>query len=96
MTRREMSPVGEVIRLGMHRIGVTQRELSALTGIDGATLSRFASGDREPKREQVATLAKHLNLSNHQSDLLFVRAGYCTDQMRKEVIDRGDFDDEEL
>lgn len=47
----------------MERLKINQRELSGLTHIPESTLSRYLNGERTPKADAVANIAKALECS---------------------------------
>ena len=52
---------------------ITQRDLSKLTGIDDATLSRILNGQRRCSLERARQIKEALKLSNKQSIEIFLK-----------------------
>lgn len=55
---------GERLLELMQKEGITQKELAALIDTTEATLSRYVSGDREPKAETIANIATALHTTS--------------------------------
>lgn len=56
--------LGLRISEGLKSLGMTQRELAKSVGVDVTTLSRYVSGDREPKPEVLANIATALHTTS--------------------------------
>ena len=52
---------------------ITQRDLSKLTGIDDATLSRILNGQRRCSLDRASKISKALKFSNKQSIEIFLK-----------------------
>jgi len=52
---------------------ITQRDLSKLTGIDDATLSRILNGQRRCSLDRASNISKALKFSNKQSIEIFLK-----------------------
>jgi plasmid maintenance system antidote protein VapI len=52
---------------------ITQRDLSKLTGIDDATLSRILNGRRRCSPDRASKISKALKFSNKQSIEIFLK-----------------------
>lgn len=48
----------------LHKKGITQKELADMIDTTEATLSRYVSGDREPKAETLADIATALHTTS--------------------------------
>lgn len=55
---------GERLLLSLQRQGMTQKELSERLNTTEASLSRYVSGDRDPKAEMVANMATALHTTS--------------------------------
>lgn len=64
-------PLGEKIKFYRDKKGLTQEELGKEIGVKGATITRYEKNDRQPKLEQIAKIAKALDVS--LEDLVDVR-----------------------
>ena len=53
----------EKVRVLMEQKGMTQKNLSRLSGITEASISRYLNGDRNPRIDIVINFAKALNVS---------------------------------
>ena len=58
-----IASVASRLKAAMHNVGKTQADLARETGISKATLSRYLSGQFEPKQIAVNKLAIALNVS---------------------------------
>ena len=80
--RREAADgFGATLRRHREAAGLTQPKLAALAGCDHAHISRMESGDREPSRTMVETLADALDLPPMARATLFAAAGYLPDEL---------------
>ena len=57
-------------------MGVSQKTLARVTGLDRSYISRLESGDRDPSREVIEQLADALTLNSAQRVVLAASAGY--------------------
>lgn len=48
----------------LRKCGISQKELAARIGVTEAVISRYVSGDREPKPEVLANIATALNTTS--------------------------------
>ena len=55
---------GERLLLSLQRQGMTQKELAERLNTTEASLSRYVSGDRDPKAEMVANMATALHTTS--------------------------------
>lgn len=55
---------GERLLSLLQKQGITQKQLADLVNTTEATLSRYVSGDREPKAEMLANIATALNTTS--------------------------------
>ena len=55
---------GERLASLLQKRGMTQKDLAELVNTTEATLSRYVSGDREPKADMLANLATALNTTS--------------------------------
>ncbi|MEX0718433.1 MAG: helix-turn-helix transcriptional regulator [Planctomycetaceae bacterium] len=62
MVKKPKLKLSDEIRQAMEGCGLTRYRISAETGIDNATLSRFASGERGLPMKTLDTLAEFLDL----------------------------------
>ena len=58
-----MSNIGENIKNSRLKMGLSQEQLAAIIGVRKATISRYENGTREPRNEQLKTIAKALKVS---------------------------------
>ena len=56
--------LGQRILQAIHSKGITQRELAATIGLTEAVISRYISGEREPKPEVLANIATALHTTS--------------------------------
>lgn len=70
------------MKLALDRRGITQSQLSAVTGIDRSVISCYLSGRYEPKNENLSKIAKVLKVS---SDWLMGREETITPPQTKGV-----------
>lgn len=59
-----MKEMGNRILLSLQKHGMTQRELAHRVGVTEAVMSRYISGDREPKPEMLANIATALGVTS--------------------------------
>lgn len=85
----------------LQKRGMTQKELASLIGVTEAVISRYVSGDREPKPDTLANIATALHttsdyllgIENEEFDHSRIRrmiarnASKMTEKERKELID---------
>ena len=85
----------------LQKRGMTQKELASRIGVTEAVVSRYVSGDRDPKPEVLANIATALNttsdyllgIENEEFDHPRIRrmiarnASKMTEKERKELID---------
>ena len=85
----------------LQKRGMTQKELASRIGVTEAVISRYVSGDRDPKPEVLANIATALNttsdyllgIENEEFDHPRIRrmiarnASKMTEKERKELID---------
>lgn len=69
-------------------LGVTQRELAKLTGIDASYLSRIETGIITPERETIIRIARALKLSEEERDVLMIAANRIPLRYQKTLLDR--------
>lgn len=58
----------EKLRLLMRRQRISQRDLAKMSGVTEAAMSRYVSGERQPKAETLANMAVALHVTS--ADLL--------------------------
>lgn len=58
-----MQEFAKKLRYKMNARGVSQKELSQLSGVSEATISRYLTGEQPPKFLSVIKIAKALNAS---------------------------------
>lgn len=56
--------LGNRISISLEKSNMQQKELAARIGITEAVISRYISGDREPKPEMLANIATALNTTS--------------------------------
>ena len=92
--------LGQRILQTLKMKGISQRELAATIGLTEAVISRYISGEREPKPEVLANIATALHTTsdyllgierdefNHQRicRLIARNASEMTEQEKKELI----------
>lgn len=92
--------LGKRILYALQKNHMTQRQLGETIGITEAALSRYISGDREPKPEVIANIATALHttsdyllgIENDEFNLFGIKriiarnAGSLTEQEKKELI----------
>lgn len=59
-----MKEMGDRILNSLQKKGMTQRELARRVGVTEAVMSRYISGDREPKPEMLANIATALGVTS--------------------------------
>ena len=92
--------LGLRIAESLQKKGMTQKELSERIGVTEAVISRYISGDREPKPEMLANIATALHTTsdfllgiendefNHSRirRMIARNASYMTEQEKRELI----------
>lgn len=92
--------LGKRILVALQKSHMTQRQLSEKIGTTEAALSRYISGEREPKPDMIANIATALHttsdyllgIENNEFNLYGIKriiarnSGDLTDQERKELI----------
>ena len=58
-----VASAAERIREAMDATGIMQAELATSTGLNRSTISRYLSGQMEPKPKAIALLARELNVT---------------------------------
>ena len=61
-----MAFVGSRIKAARDAAGITQEQLGKLIGVTGVTIMRYEKGQREPRLEQLQSIANALNISVSQ------------------------------
>lgn len=93
--------LGDRIAEMLSKRGVSQKELASTIGVTEAVISRYVSGDREPKPETIANIATALRttsdfllgIENEDFDHTRIRriiarnASHMTQQEKKDLID---------
>jgi transcriptional regulator with XRE-family HTH domain len=74
---------GNMLREFRSRVGLSQRALAEKADIDTSYISRIESGERKITSRSVALqLAKILQLSQEETDLWLISAGYISPRMQ--------------
>lgn len=60
--KKPTTEFGKLLRDARVDMGLTQKEVSKLTGLMACTLSMLETGDRSPNERHIAVIAKALNL----------------------------------
>jgi transcriptional regulator with XRE-family HTH domain len=75
-TRPASGRFGKLLRQLRLERGISQAELGSRTGLGHSIVSRFESGERQPRRRTVEAIAEALGLEPTQRMALFRAAGY--------------------
>ena len=70
----------EMVRIICH---LSQAKLANNSGVDKSMICRLEANTRNPSRPMVTKIAKGLNLVDSGRDLLFLAAGYTTDNVTR-------------
>jgi transcriptional regulator with XRE-family HTH domain len=74
---------GDMLREFRNRVGLSQRALAEKANIDTSYISRIESGQRDfPSRPVALQLAEILQLSQEETDLWLISAGYISPRMQ--------------
>ena len=93
--------LGQRITEALKKVNWTQKELAERVGLTEAVISRYVSGDREPKPETIANIATALNTTSdyllgiekeefshsRMCRILARNASQMTDKEKKDLID---------
>lgn len=58
-----MNSLGSRLRESIREMGITQKELSEVTGLTQAAISRYVNGNRQPGAQNIGILADALGVS---------------------------------
>jgi transcriptional regulator with XRE-family HTH domain len=78
-----MASFGKLLRDFRLQAGLSQRALAQAAKVDTSYISRLESGEREiPSRSLALVLAEILRLSQQESDLWLISAGFISPRMQ--------------